>query len=319
MSQTATTQALVLHLIGPGRLKVVNGRLAFRPLDGRVRRFDERSIRHIAAYGPVSISDQAVRMLLTRRIPVAFMSRDGRRCQGRLGGAVPDITDLRLRQYQAYASSKSRLAIARWIVAEKIQSQIAAARHYQRQGKGTRVGAVISRLRRASQRVAQADSIARLLPIEANASKAWFGLLGELVRPRFAFTTRRRRPPTDPVNALLSLGYTLVSQTITAHCVAGGLDPDIGALHATARGRPSLACDLVEPLRAPCVDRWVVRVCGRSWLDPGAFTREPGGGVRIRQKHLAKVLAGFEDHQVRVDARSKIDATLRRYVDRVCR
>ena len=80
---------------------------------------------------------------------------------------------------------------------------------------------------------------------------------GQLLRPPWRFVQRVRRPPTDPVNALLSLGYTWVLTRTVARCEAAGLEVNLGGLHDYRPGRPSLACDLMEPLRVPAVDRWV--------------------------------------------------------------
>ena len=92
----------------------------------------------------------------------------------------------------------------------------------------------------------------------------WFELLGRLLNPPWQFSRRVRRPPTDPVNALLSLAYTWLTNRATARIQAHGLEVALGALHEYHPGRPSLACDLIEPLRVPIVDRWLVKTCNRN-------------------------------------------------------
>ena len=91
----------------------------------------------------------------------------------------------------------------------------------------------------------------------------WFEFFGKLLLPPWQLSRRVRRPPTDPVNALLSLGYTLLLQRTLAACEAVGLDAALGSLHEYHPGRPSLACDLMEPLRVPAVDRWVIALCNQ--------------------------------------------------------
>ena len=104
---------------------------------------------------------------------------------------------------------------------------------------------------------------------------------------------RVRRPPTDPVNALLSLGYTLLTQRVGVKLHGHGFEVALAALHDFHPGRPSLACDVVEPFRTPTVDRWVLALCNGSCVTPADFQRD-GTAVRLRPPSFASVLADWE-------------------------
>jgi CRISPR-associated protein Cas1 len=131
---------------------------------------------------------------------------------------------------------------------------------------------------------------------------------------------RRGRPPTDPLNALLSLGYTSLLTRATARAEARGYEIYLGGLQEYRAGRPSLPCDLIEPLRVPAVDRWVLSVCGRSELTPERFTQEEGGGFRLQQGLFGRTLHSWETYWANAGLEQeletwldRLDACLRRW------
>lgn len=197
-------------------------------------------------------------------------------------------------QYQAFSNPRGRLEWARSVVAAKIRSQQAAARHYQRHG-WSEAGSLLPLLQEALRQGQAADALDQLRGIEGAATAAWFGLLGRLVRAPWQFRQRTRRPPTDPVNALLSLGYTWLLTRATARCEAVGLEVYLGGLHDFRPGRPSLACDLIEPLRVPAVDRWMLTLCNQGRVAPADFRAE-GGGIRLQPGAFGRILRDWEEH-----------------------
>ncbi len=123
------------------------------------------------------------------------------------------------------------------------------------------------------QQVAQADSLASLRGLEGSAARAYFGLLRQAMAGELAasFTKRARRPPPDPINALLGLGYTLLTEAMMTALEVVGLDPYIGFFHADAYGRPALALDLIEEFRAPIVDSLALTLVNKRLLGPEDF------------------------------------------------
>ena len=108
------------------------------------------------------------------------------------------------------------------------------------------------------------------------------------------FETRNRRPPRDPLNALLSFGYVLAGNEIQALLDAMGFDPYLGFFHQIEYGRPSLALDLLEEFRAPLVDRFSLRLLNLRILTRESFTPTPEGGVVLEREALKRYFAAYE-------------------------
>ena len=133
--------------------------------------------------------------------------------------------------------------------------------------------------------------------IEGYAAKAYFGAFTAMVRQNrdvFAFTGRSRRPPRDPINSLLSFVYTLLVNESAAACEGVGLDPQIGYLHALRPGRPALALDLMEELRAPLADRLVLTLINRNQLTPEDFVERPGGAIYLTKDARKTLLSAYQ-------------------------
>lgn len=305
------------HLVGPGKLKVINGRLAFSTGKATPLRIDPKSLRTVLCYGRVGVSDEAIRVLFQHNVEVAWLTPAGQHCRGRLVRANSSGTTLRLKQYEVLLDHDLKRQFARDTVVKKIASQVAAARHYQRQGH-PETGGILRQIKRLQQRAVDAGGVEVLRGVEGAASAAWFTFFGKLLLPPWKFTQRVRRPPTDPVNALLSLGYTLLLNRTIARCDAIGLEVTLGALHEFRPGRPSLACDLIEPLRVPAVDRWVVRLCNEQRLKPKDFRRE-SKGVRLQPEVLPKVLADWETTWYKCDHEQLMDGSVLELAARIRR
>lgn len=302
-----------VHLIGPGKIKVLNGRLAFSTGQGTPTRLDPQQLEQIVCYGPVGISDDAFAMLFQHEVQVSWMSGRGNRFRGRLARVVDSAVVLRGLQHKALGHPVTKLAMARQIVGDKIRSQLELAKHYQQHG----AAAATRFLADNKQRVADVEaskSLDVLRGLEGITSKGWFELLGKLLKSPWSLPGRVRRPPTDPVNALLSLGYTWLANKTAARIQAAGLELALGALHEFRPGRPSLACDLMEPLRAPIVDRWVLRLCNRSSVAPADFQQQEGRGVRLTPDRFPDVLTRWETHWLRVDGPRQLDKQINSFV-----
>jgi CRISPR-associated protein Cas1 len=130
---------------------------------------------------------------------------------------------------------------------------------------------------------------------EGDAAATYFGVFDHLVRSEgFSFEGRRRRPATDPVNALLSFMYTLVVHDAASALTAVGLDPAVGFLHEDRSSRPSLALDLAEEFRSVLADRMVLALLNRKQIKPGDFATKPTGEVRLKDESRRGVLVGYQ-------------------------
>jgi len=282
----------VAHLVGPGKIKVVNGRLAFATREASPVRLDPKALRLVYYYGSVGVTDDAMTELFRNNIETAWFTPNARRCRGRLVRSDPSTTALRLLQHRVLGHPKGQLDLARSWVALKIDSQTVAARHAQRHGTAA-AAATLQDLNQARDNLERAADVASIRGIEGSSSASWFRLLPHLLRSPWTFERRSRRPPADPVNALLSLGYTLLNARAVAACDAAGLEVYLGALHQFRPGRPSLACDLIEPLRVPAVDRWAIHCLNRGILKPADFS-PLNGGIRLLPDAFQITLQSWE-------------------------
>ena len=210
-------------------------------------------------------------------------------------------------QHRALADPEQRQRWAAAVVAAKVDSQIKAGRHYQRQGRAVAPD-VLLRLQELRDR-SPAATLEQVRGLEGAASALWFDVLGRLLNPPWVFTQRTRRPPLDPVNALLSLGYTWLLARTVARCEAAGLEVNLGGLHEYRPGRPSLACDLMEPLRAPAVDRWVVWLCNQNRVAPEDFLTG-SDGVRLQPGRFPGILREWEEHWLSQQQEAELDRWL---------
>jgi CRISPR-associated protein Cas1 len=166
-------------------------------------------------------------------------------------------------------------------------------RHARRHGLGEPVDTAAIAIQACIARLESAGSLDAVRGCEGAASAAYFRVFGEMIRADgFHFPGRNRRPPMDPVNALLSLGYTLLLNTVEAAIQLVGLDPQLGTLHAPETGRPSLACDLVEEYRAAVVDPLMVGAINQRQVTPDDF-EEAGEGepVVVKREALRTVVS----------------------------
>jgi CRISPR-associated protein Cas1 len=137
-----------------------------------------------------------------------------------------------------------------------------------------------------------AQSLPDLLGIEGQMAKRYFSVFRGSFDDSWTFNKRTRRPPKDPVNALLSLGYTFLGYAVMAALESVGLDPYLGYFHAEAYGRPALALDLVEEFRTPIVDSLVLMLINRGTLQQDDF-QESSDGVFLTTPGLRTFLSKF--------------------------
>lgn len=189
--------------------------------------------------------------------------------------------DVQRAQYAAETDPARRHKLAAAIVRGKIaNSRVLLTRTKARRERIDPDAA--ARLHRLRAHSAAATTIAGLLGIEGAASRVYFHALGQLLGPEWKFTGRRRRPPRDPVNAMLSYGYTVLAAEARRAVELAGLDPTRGFLHTAHRRRPSLALDLMEEFRALLVDTAVLRLIALGAVTPTGFTLT-GAGCRMDQ------------------------------------
>lgn len=207
--------------------------------------------------------------------------RRGERAASLLGANGKDV-QRRIGQVRRLEDAAFRTQWCRRLVGAKIGTQqrlLGRALHQRPDLRKPLLDAQAS-LHTCRQRLSGATDPDSLRGLEGAAAAAYFGALSQLFPPSLGFTARRRRPAPDPVNACLSLGYTLLHGIAVEAAHAHGLDPMIGYLHAPCHGRASLACDLMEPWRAQ-VDALVWRLCSQRILEASHFGRDGSGACLL--------------------------------------
>lgn len=254
-------------------------------------------VDRVLVFGNVQVTTQALVFLLERGIDLSFLSGRGR-LRGRLTATESKNVFLRLAQYDRYKDAAFRLRMSKRFLEAKLASQRTLLHRYRRNHPEVDFTEPIRVVERALRELSEADRIESIMGIEGAASGAYFRAFGRMVRREFEFHGRQRRPPRDPVNALLSFGYVLVTNELGALLEASGLDPFIGFLHGIRYGRQSLALDLMEEFRHPLVDGLVLRLVNLAVLGRDDFHTE-NGAVRMTQSGLRKFFAHYEKRMAR--------------------
>ncbi len=251
-------------------------------------------VSHIAVHGPATFTGAALARILDAGIDVSFHSSAGR-FRGVLQSTDPKNVYLLLAQVDAWNRPGRRLDFARPLVASKIAGQRSLLMRHARGSGGPKHADAIERLASLEERAHAEEDLEVLRGFEGAASAAYFDAFPEMLRTGFVFEKRVRRPPKDPVNALLSFGYTLAGSEVARHLARVGFDTRIGLLHGIRYGRESLPLDLVEELRAPMVDRFTLRLLNNRQLEREDFEERDDGAVRLRDDARRRYLELWEE------------------------
>lgn len=228
----------------------------------------------LVVLGRATVSPAALKELLERKIPLSFMTSTGR-FLGRLEPELNKNIFIRAAQWQAAGDTAQAIHAVQAFVRGKLKNYRIALLRAQREGIAD-LETSMTRLEQAIRPIDKTTTIDALRGLEGAGSAAYFGHFGQLIRnPAFTFKHRNRRPPTDPVNALLSFGYALLLHDLQGAINIVGFDPYLGYLHTQRYGRPSLALDLMEEFRPLVVDAMVLAALNRKALIPEDFTIEP--------------------------------------------
>lgn len=243
--------------------------------------------------GRVAITTPALYLLLGYDVPVVIVSRSGR-VRGRVVPFRSNSVRARLAQACLLQDEPPKLIVARRIVCSKVDAMRSVLARYARNDSSAFPQAARLALDRAARAASKANSRATLLGIEGSATAAYWNAFSRLNKSELAFHGRSRRPPADPVNALLSFGYALLLSEWTVAIEALGLDPYVSVYHEISDRRPGLALDLMEPFRHAVVDRLVLRLINRRQVTIDHFLQRSGGWW-LRRSALRPFITAFEE------------------------
>jgi len=259
-------------------------------------------LHHLGAlvlFGNIMVSPFLLHRCAEDGRSVVWMTAHGR-FRARMEGPRTGNVLLRRAQHGAAGQADASLALARGSVAGKLQNArlylLRAARDAPEQpAAALRLAA--ERLERHLYAAGMATDLDALRGEEGAAAAEYFAAIPHVVRaaePAFAWTGRSRRPPLDPLNALLSFLYGMLTNDCVSAVEAAGLDPQIGFLHALRPGRPSLALDLMEEFRPLLADRVAFALVNRRQIGEADFVRRPGGAVEMTEAGHRTVLTAYQ-------------------------
>jgi CRISPR-associated protein Cas1 len=260
-------------------------------------------IDSIACFGRVMVSPQLMGACAETGIALSFLTANGR-MMARVDAPASGNVLLRRQQFRKADDAVFSLECSRAIVAGKIHN---ARNNLLRSSRDVADAGAAETLKRAAEslwynieslpRVATLDAVRGL---EGDAARIYFehfALMTPDAPDVLKFKIRSRRPPLDPINALLSFFYAILTNDCASALAAAGLDPSVGFFHEDRPGRPSLALDLVEEFRAPLADRFVITLINRKQVGPDDFVTRPGGAVELADAARRRVIGAFQERK----------------------
>jgi len=292
--------ALPLYVQTPGaRVRKDGDQLVVESDAGKIE-VPIADVSQLVVVGPVSITTPTLHELMRREIPVTYTGMGGWLLGHTVGVGTKNV-GIRIAQYRASFDATRCLRFARSLTAAKIRNQRSLLRrNWKDEARNAEKEPALDALKRAAERAEYAEDLQSLLGFEGEAAAVFFRHFeAMLVRPesaelpRFDFDTRTRRPPRDPVNAMLSFGYALLSRLFVTSLSAVGFDPYCGFYHQPRFGRPALALDMMEPFRPVLADSVVLLAINNGELKANDFIVS-GQSCALKPPGRKAFIAAFE-------------------------
>lgn len=251
-------------------------------------------IEAVLIFGNVQVTTQSIREILEHGVELAILTRTGSRIVGQITSPATKNIELRVEQFKKYWDDSFRTTLARIIVRGKITNGINLLRTFSYNHPDINLALEMEGMRSALSNINGAANINTLMGIEGSAARVYFGGFGKMILGDFTFGGRKKHPAPDPVNALLSFGYTLFFNEIQSLLDGLGFDPYLGYFHSVEYGRASLAYDLVEEFRAS-VDRFTLYLINdRIFKQTDFFTNPKGEGIYLTREAQKTYFAQYE-------------------------
>ena len=289
------SQEKILYLTEQGSsLHQEKNRLVLRYKKEVLARIPLLHLERILVFGAIQITTQALQKILTLGIDVAFLNVNGR-LRGRLLSSSSNDVVLRLAQYDRSKNLDYCLSFTRLCTQNKILAQRALLQRFARNHPHPQLQETVEHLTMLAKRTEHATDINQAMGYEGAAANAYFAAFPNLLRVEIPFQGRNRRPPRDPVNALLSFGYTLALNELLSCLESHGFDPTLGLMHGFANGRQSLGLDLLEEHRVHLVDRFVLTLFNRRQFTLDDFQQTLEQGTRLQPQSLQRFIKLWEE------------------------
>lgn len=265
----------------------------------------------VYCFGNITVSTPLIAFCGERGISLCFFSEFGR-FYGRIQGPVHGNVLLRRMQFAAMEDPMCRTRLAKNILLGKLAASKTFLQRMRREhpNSADQTSGAIRRIAEIALSAKEAVTVDSLRGFEGAAASAYFGVLPALIdSPELTFSGRNRRPPEDPVNALLSFLYTLLKNDVQSALEGVGLDPAVGYLHALRPGRPALALDLMEELRAPLCDRMAIALIHRGQINLKSFT-QTSAPVYLNESGRKTVISAWQQRKQETIRHPFLDETI---------
>lgn len=257
----------------------------------------------IVCFGRVNASPGLMRLCADHGVLLAFLTENGE-FLARVHGPVAGNVLLRRAQYRWADSADQSAQVARAVIAGKVANSrsllLRSARERESGPQAETLRSTADELARLLEGLERCASVETLRGREGEAARIYFSAFDALItsdEEEFRFHGRSRRPPLDPVNALLSFLYTLVAHDVTAALESVGLDPYVGLLHEDRPGRPGLALDLMEEFRPVLADRLALALINRRQVRASGFRKSESGAVAMDDATRKEVLVAYQERK----------------------
>ena len=248
----------------------------------------------VLIFGNVQFTTQAVRLMLEHEIEMGLFTSTGK-LLGQLTSPAPGNITLRQAQYARAADEPFSVCFARIPVSAKIKNSLGLIRQFAHNHPEQDLLHEREQLEQYRRQVDGLTTAGSLLGLEGTAARTYFGAYAKMIRGDFTFDGRKKHPSPDPVNALLSLGYTMTYNELSSLLDGIGFDPFLGFFHKPRYGHASLASDLCEEFRAPLADRLTLYLINNAIFKPDDFQlHTPSGGAYLTNDARKRYFAEYE-------------------------
>lgn len=260
-------------------------------------------VSSVVLFGRVSVTPDAMQSLLEHQIDLCYLTAYGKYI-GRMQPSLSGNVLLRKAQFRAAESAHQCLKLSQGFIKGKLANmRVLLVRQAREEQEGAErwhaLDTAITRIKLAESALARARDVAQARGYEGEASACYFGVFDQLIKQEgFVFEKRLKRPPADPVNAMLSFGYALLANDLHSAINIVGMDPYVGYLHADRHGKPSLALDLMEEFRALVVDSVVLTIINKRMVAPEDFDYQLGGVCMMTDAARRTFLRQYEERKL---------------------
>jgi CRISPR-associated protein Cas1 len=284
--------AIPVYVVGQGNtVRKKEERLEIWSREGKVSEPKLREISQLSLYGGVEITTPAMVELMQRGVPVIHFTHGGW-FQGICLGTTHKNVELRIHQFQCAMDPKRSILLARKAVSGKIKN----CRTLMRRNDSERSASSLDLMAKLAAKAEAASSSESLLGIEGAAAECYFSRFANLLKEGgkdFSFTDRNRRPPKDPVNAVLSYLYGILVKDLFVTLLAVGFDPYLGFYHRPRYGRPALALDMMEEFRPLIADSVAINLFNNEEISKKDFIKTHAG-VSLTSGGKKALVVGYE-------------------------